>query len=263
MSQVLQAETGTARDETSSSSPQDKSDDNPLNDAAVLLSSQCMAELLRAENTSRLATGLLSSTMVPSGAPSHHSQLLPWKVEEDLQNAMHTALMKVMSERDEAHAQLVSASVLHAHKLDQERKKVEWLQAKFDLANKMAQRPAIPRFGLDRKRIQEEEEERVKLQKQQIAMQQDSDAEIVALCEQLSGEISSRTKAALEATRLKEARMIEKKQEVEEKNALRDELIRLKDMLYQEQKKAQEAQLEAERWKQCYEHAKSEHAEDK
>lgn len=264
ISEVSQAETAMTIDEASSSLSQDKSDANLLNDNAMSLSSQCIAELLHAENKSRLAAGLLlSPPMVPLCTPIHQPQSLAWQIEENLQSAMHTALMKVMAERDEAHAQLVSASVLHAHKLDQERKKVARLEAKFDLANKMAQRPVIPRFGLDRKRMQEEEEERAKLQKKQLAMQQDSDAEIVALCEQLSGEISSRTKAALEVTRLKEARIIEKKQEMEEKDALRDELTQLRDTLRKEQKKAQEAKLEAERWKQCYEHVKSEHDEKK
>ena len=117
------------------------------------------------------------------------------------------------------------------------------------------------RFGVDRKRAQEEEEERKKLLHKQMEMQQNSDAEIIALCEQLSGEISSRTQAALEVIRLKESRAVERKHEAEEKDALRDELMRVREMLDKEQKKAQEAQQEADRWKQYHERASSKKGE--
>jgi tetrahydromethanopterin S-methyltransferase subunit G len=233
-------------------------------ESVLSLSSQCMAELLQVEQSGKLATDLLNVETTPydtSNQPSNMDPVLPHHVTENLQNAMHTALMKVMAERDEAHAQLVSASVLHTHTLEQERKKVERLEAKLEHANKMlAQRNGvvIPRFiGLDKKKAQEEQEERDKLQKKQMEMQANSDAEIVALCEQLSSEISSRTQAALEVIRLKENRSIERKHEIEEKEALRDELIRVKEMLAQEQQNSHEARQDADRWKQYYERATS------
>lgn len=235
-----------------------------VRDTILNLSSQCMVELLQAEQNGKLATDMLNVATLATPAESSNTAkqfpLLPNHVTENLQNAMHVALLTVMTERDEAHAQLVSASVLHAHALEQERKKTERLEVKLEVASKLAEKammgPGI-RFGLNQQKIKEEEEERQKLLKKQMEMQQNSDSEIVALCEQLSGEISGRTKAALEVIRLKESRRIERKHETEEKDALRDELMRVKEMLAQEQKKAQDSQQDADRWKRFYERAKS------
>ncbi|CAB9500363.1 expressed unknown protein [Seminavis robusta] len=236
-------------------------------DALMELSSKCMGELVLAEQNGRLATNLLDSLSTineSSGQVTFLEPLLPNHVTENLQEAMHAALMKVMAERDEAHAQLVSASVLHAHTLEQEKKKVQRLTAKLDLAkaNNLKQHqgpmaPIGPLFGDRRKRIQEEQEEREKLLKIELSMQQNADAEIVALCNQLSGEIAARTQAALEVIRLKESRKIERQHEAEEKQALREELGRLKERLAMEEQKVQEAQREKERWQQYYELAKA------
>ena len=149
--------------EASELQPPTKEASNTSVSKAMALSSQCISELLQAEQNQRFATDLLlvesnNTTELPLPTP-----MLPDHVTENLQNAMHEALMKVMAERDEAHAQLVSASVLHAHNLEQERKKVERLEAKLELANKLAaerQMAGIPRFGLDRKKLEEEEKER-------------------------------------------------------------------------------------------------------
>ena len=235
----------------------------------MALSARCIAELLQAEQRGKLALDLLevSTPSFVSPTPTFFEPLLPAHATEHLQEAMHAALMKVMAERDEAHAQLVSASVLHAHSLEFEKKKAERLTAKLELANKLQQKNTRL-FNLDKnKKAQEEIEEHEKLHKKHVEMQQNSDAEIVALCEQLSGEISSRTKAALEVIRMKESRKIERKHEVEEKDALKNELIRIKELLAKEQQKTQEAQREAEKWKQYYEKVTAEshnrHKKDK
>ena len=247
--------------------PNDKATEQPgtaekESDNIFALSAKCVTELMGAEQSGKLAMDLATVTAQShdtAAAASFFEPLLPTHVTEHLQEAMHAALMKVMAERDEAHAQLVSTSVLHAHALEQERKKAERLSAKLELANKILlqqQKKGGPLFGgLDKnkKKEQEEKEEREKLEKKQEIMQQNSDAEIVALCEQLSSEISSRTKAALEVIRLKESRKIERQHEADEKDALKSELMRMKEKLAREQQKSQEAESEAEKWKQYYE----------
>jgi hypothetical protein len=71
-------------------------------------------------------------------------------------------------------------------------------------------------------------------------MMQNSDEELIALCQQLSGEISARTSASLEIIRLKEGRSIERTHEASEKEALKDELKRVKERLALEQSKAED-----------------------
>ena len=114
----------------------------------LALTSTCTSELLHAEQSgilaSKLAEAMSPKETDPDIAPSSFFEpLLPTHVTEHLQEAMHSALMKVMAERDEAHAQLVSASVLHAHTLEQQKKKIERLEAKLEIAlSKAAQPPA-------------------------------------------------------------------------------------------------------------------------
>lgn len=241
----------------------------------LALSSLCETELMRAENRGRLAQQLAASLPVQvlegqqSGisnplVDSFPEPLLPTHVTDHLQEAMHIALIRVMEERDEAHAQLVSSSVLHTHTLEQEKQKIERLKSKLEEVKKV-QLPA-PGPGLFRninlnnnnQKKKEENEFREKLEKKEAEMQQlkeNTDAEIAALCHQLSSEISSRTKAALEVIRLKESRTIERDQEAEEKEALKSELLRMKELVRNEQNKAKEAQEESQRWKQSYERA--------
>jgi hypothetical protein len=227
------------------------------------LSCKCMGELVVAEQNGRLATNLLGTIHTSDeffylAEPSHPEPLLPNHVTENLQEAMHAALMKVMAERDEAHAQLVAASVLHTHTAEQEKKKVEILKAQLDEASKqLSSRVGAGLFVDKKKKAQEEKEERERLEKLYLAVQQDSEAEIVALCGQLSSEISARTQAALEVRRLKESRTIERQHEAAEKQALREELTRLKERLALEERKAQEAKKDAARWKGYYDRARS------
>jgi hypothetical protein len=227
------------------------------------LSSKCMGELAVAEQNGRLAMNLLgtvptSNELFYLAELSHLEPLLPNHVTENLQEAMHAALMKVMAERDEAHAQLVSASVLHTHTVDQEKKKVEILTTMLEEANKqLSSRVGAGLFVDKKKKAQEEKEERERLEKLYLSVQQNSDAEIVALCEHLSGEIAARTQAALEVIRLKESRTIERQHETAEKQALREELTRLKERLTLEERKAHEAKQDAARWKEYYDRARS------
>jgi len=241
-----------SRHPMSNGEPLDTKNDatNITYDDLMALSSRCVSELTQAEQSGKLAGELLdvaAHSYAVLSAPTFFEPLLPTHATDHLQEAMHAALMKVMAERDEAHAQLVSTSVLHAHTVEQEKKKADRLTEKLEIVHKQ-QLKHVPLF--QKKKAEEEKEQREKWEKKELEMQQNSDAEIVALCEQLSGEISSRTKAALEVIRLKESRSVERQHEAEEKDAIKSELIRVKELLASEQKRAQEAQSEAEKWKQ-------------
>lgn len=221
------------------------------------LSSMCISELLRAEWSGKLASELAAAKFPETPLSSFFDPLLPTHVTEQLHEAMHSALMKVMAERDEAHAQLVSASVLHARTLEQQKRKVERLTEQIEVAKKKAARTVPPihpgMFIIDKKKEQQELEAERQRQEEIERMQQNSDAELIGLCQQLSSEISSRTQASLEVIRLKESRAVEREQETKEKDALKSELIQMKEMLAAERRKTEAARSEAEKWRQSYE----------
>jgi hypothetical protein len=68
---------------------------------------------------------------------------------------------------------------------------------------------------------------------------------MVALCHQLAGEISAKTSNALEISRLKETREIQRQSEAAEKQALKEELKRVKALLAEEQRQRKESEQEA------------------
>jgi hypothetical protein len=226
----------------------------------------CETELLRAENCELIAQSSRangSSSSQPQfetrfnhplhRLPAIYEPLLPQSVTEQFQDGMHEALMKVMEERDEAHAQLIAANVLHIHELEQERKRTERLEKKLEFAEaRFRATPSLPpmfmglNLGLDEKPRREAER---KLQHFEAQAKQDSDAELLTLCQQLAGEISAKTGAALEIIRLKESRDIERNNEAMEKQSLKDELLRLKELLVEEQRKTAEVYHEKESWK--------------
>ena len=187
---------------------------------------------------------------------------LPSKIIENLHEAMHGALMHVMTERDESHAQLMAASVLHMHEMEQERKKVdrltEQLAAMQELVNAHQKAGGTSLFT-DKKPIQQEKDEmNGKMTEIQERMLRSSEEEMITLCHQLAAEISAKTSASLEVIRLKENRKIERENELAEKEALKNELKRYKELLAAEERKANEAKQEALVWKQaCEDDAKA------
>jgi hypothetical protein len=231
----------------------------------------CETELLRAENCELIAQSSRANGSSGSSTPQFETRrsnhplprlpamyepLLPQSVTEQFQDGMHEALMKVMEERDEAHAQLIAANVLHIHELEQERKRTERLEKKLEFAEARFQAtPSLPpmfmglNLGLDEKPRREAER---KLQNFEAQAKQDSDAELLTLCQQLAGEISAKTGAALEIIRLKESRDIERSNEAMEKQALKDELLRLKELLVEEQRKNADVYHEKEILKKSY-----------
>ena len=224
------------------------------------LLSICEAELLRAENLSMSSQGegLVRSNMTTMSSidiesPRPYEASLSSSVTESFHEAMHAALMKVMAERDEAHAQLIAANVLHIHELEQERRKNQHLSKQLavaeSLARERAQPPVPPQlqqlnqqfnqqmsqlFGKnkDEKGSQPPKEQaQAELQQFERSMKSASEKELVTLCQQLAGEISAKTSLALEIIRIKESREIERKNEHLEKQALKEELNILKKML--------------------------------
>merc|ERR1740139_518190 len=83
-------------------------------------------------------------------------------------------------------------------------------------------------------------------------MVQNTDAELLALCRQLSLEISSRVTAELEILRLKESRKIEHDIEIAERAKLREEVERCKKELEKEVQRRQLAEDDKRRWEQSF-----------
>jgi hypothetical protein len=160
---------------------------------------------------------------------------------------MHSAFMKVMEERDEAHAKRVSANVLHVHEMEQQRKKAAHLATQLETVKRMA--AATGQLFLS----EQEKQETEKLRQFEKNMQQDSEAELLSLCQQLSSEIASRTSASLEIVRLKESRKIEKEHEAAEKVAMREEITMLREQLAEERRNKDLARQESGSWRQSFE----------
>ena len=229
------------------------------------LLSVCESELLQAEKFSTTTIspqgnaedefkkkGSASTTVIETEV---FKPLLPPSVTDRFHEAMHEALMKIMAERDEAHAHLIASNVLHIHQLEQERRKNERLQIELKIAEEMkeVQIPNVAQFfgaKVDDKRRKELEE---KIEAFERILGKNQDDDIDALCHQLAGEISAKTSNALEIIRLKETREIERKNELSEKLALKEELKRVNELLAAEKKKHADAIEEAAHWKSSYE----------
>jgi hypothetical protein len=108
------------------------------------LLSACSTELVRAETSkTRDISTAATPTVLPQVLSSENAPaamnttvfepLLPPSVSNGMQQAMHEALVNVMAERDEAHAQLIASNVLHLHELEQERRKNEKLRIEQEL----------------------------------------------------------------------------------------------------------------------------------
>lgn len=212
------------------------------------LSAASDTQLLRAENQALLAGHLaagmnedvsLSITNSSSGDLGQPSV----GVSHQFRDAMYSALMTVMEERDEAHARMVAANVLHMHEIEQQKKATRRLSA--ELESLKARREAEHGISSNGRHSRHGAEKG--------SMQQDSDAEIVSLCQQLAGEISARTSASLEVIRLKESRKAERENEASERQALEEELKRTREMLATERSKLERSRRESQTWMHSYE----------
>lgn len=206
------------------------------------LSKACRTELLRAQGLSataeRVATSFAEETQNRSVDIdlSPVEPLTPPAFSQRLQESMHVALMKVMEERDMSHARFAAAEVLHIHEMEQKRKQNARLVAELD--------------GLrSEKSSQNEDTEK---QKRQLHIQQNSDDELMSLCQQLAGEISARTAASLEVVRLKESRQMECEHHRNEVQSLKDEIQKLREELQDEKAKTESASTELSGWRRSY-----------
>lgn len=196
--------------------------------------------LARAESQALFAARLSGRTSAEDEQNRSGVQVVYQTASGQFRQAMYSALMNVMEERDEAHARMVADGVLHAHELDQQRKLVRRLTTEVD-ALKMHR-------GAEDQGVSYTEQVR----RADRAMQQDSEAELLSLCQQLASEISSRTSASLEIVRLRETREIERQNEAAERVALELELKRTKELLASEQAKLERSRQESMNWKESY-----------
>ena len=236
----------------------------------LALTSAVQTEVLRAEAKERLsqrAANAMTSQQKVQQSLSHQPSALPYLepllpsiITDGLRKSLHEALILVMAERDEAHARMVAASVMHVHEVEQERKKVAILVEKLMIAQALAAsftNHDIAGFvnpfqnnNTERDKARKESEENLK--KLSDRMLQNTDIELIALCEQLSGEIASKTSKSLEILRLHECRKVEKELDLAEKQALQAELKRVKEALVVQQVKLEEARHDTKVWKEAY-----------
>jgi len=229
--------------------------------------------LLRAESKRAFSPNTASYTLPQrklSQQLSHHSSsflhlepLLPSAITNILRDSLHDALVTVMAERDEARAQMIAANVMHTHEVEQERKKVAVLDEKLKIAQALAENLLNQELGFlnpfqnnssGRDQARKESEEKLKILADGVV--QNTDAELVALCQQLSAEITSKTSKSLEIIRMKEFRKIEQEGDMAEKLALQAELQRVKEDLAVHKAKYDIAQREAQEWKEAYDELK-------
>lgn len=214
------------------------------------LATLCETELIRAEKQLLMAHGLASADAASSGA-SVVEKLTEAKTPQPftqplLQEALHTTLIQIMEERDEAHARLIAADVLHIHELEQKRKQLESLESQLTLSRQHAADTNL--FANDKERKQLEA-----MRRHDLDRQRDTDAELMSLCQQLAGEISSRTASNLEVIRLKEIRKIEKEAERAQKQALQDELLQVRQDLERERQRTTFLRRDTKTWKDSFE----------
>lgn len=210
----------------------------------------CFTELLRVETSEKCATPtppVCPRAMYHETAPiplntQVYEPLLPPSVSHQMQLAMHEALVTVMAERDEAHAQLIASNVLHVHELEQERKKNEKLRIEQELkdARRQLQQPNVGNFFQN---LNDDRSRRIldaRLRDCETILGRNSDEELADTSRQLADEVSAKTSHVLEIVRLKETREIERKNEAAEKQALKDELRRVKALLAQHEARTAE-----------------------
>jgi len=216
------------------------------------LMNKCESELIKS-NYHILKAKVLAS--VPDRSQSTEESQMETRIDSasssNIYNeAIQEALAAVMAERDEAHVQLLASRVIHSHEMEIEKRRVLVLQEKVDYAKRFynADSAAAAKFFLG----QEEVPGKDSLGKIEKEMVQDTDKELLALCNQLSSEISLRVAAELEILRLKERRKIEHDAEIAERGFLRDEAQHCRKRLEEEIQRRQLAENEKRTWEKSF-----------
>jgi DNA repair exonuclease SbcCD ATPase subunit len=183
--------------------------------------------------------------------PSAHSIRadVPRSLSKD---PLHTTLLQVMEERDRLHSRILAEQVLHASEIEQYKEEVAHLRSQLQDAKQESATKNSPKSLVERKTLN------APPQKSSSSVQQDSDAELLSLCQQLAGEISARTATELQVLRLEQARAAERQSDAAEMERLHGTVARLQEQVEQERSDAQRAQRECAQWKHAYEAATKE-----
>jgi len=210
---------------------------------------KCESELIKS-NYQILKAKAIASTPDQSHSTkqvdTHTSPALSSSVYNE---EMQEALAAVMAERDEAHVQLIASRVIHSHEMEQERRRVFVLKNKLEYTERFCNDDsgAVANFFLG-----QEITEKNSINKIEMQMIQNTDEELLALCRQLSSEISLRVSGELEILRLKERRKIDHDVNIAEQAILREEVQRCKKQLKEEAQRRQLAEDEKRRWEQSF-----------
>jgi len=200
--------------------------------------------------------------------PIFYEPLLPPTLTEHIHNSIKKSLIDAMAQRDEAHAQLIGANVMHSNSLERMRRKNERLEIDSTLSHEIAraqlrqdlEAPNLANlFGRPDERVQKIQKEiDRKIEKVHHAIRNDDgDAEMMQLCSQLASEISTKTSLALEIERIKSTRQAEMETELSEKEALQKEMRRLRELLEAERQNSSRASTEAAHWKALYDECRT------
>ena len=244
----------------------DLSATNDRSGSILKLLSACEAELhqIESKKTSmeqRKSDEIPSSTEIQSVL---YEPLLPPTLTEKIHHSMKKSLSDAMAQRDEAHAQLIGANVMHSNSLERMRRKNERLEIDATLSRELARMntkqdlevPDIAKIFMkpdEKLKIMEMEIDE-KIEKVYNAIRNDNDdAEMTQLSSQLATEIATKTSLTLEIERMKETREIENKTQLAEKQALQDEMKSLRELLELERQKNAKANAEAAHWKALFE----------
>ncbi len=200
--------------------------------------------------------------------PIFYEPLLPPSLTDHIHHSIQKSLTDAMAQRDEAHAQLIGANVMHSNSLERMRRKNERLEIDSTLSHQIARTQLkqdldIPNianlFGKPDERIKQMQIEiDRKIERVHNAIRNDDgDAEMMELCSQLASQIATKTSLALEIERIKETREIERQTQLLEKEALRNETRRLRELLEVERQTTSKASTEAAHWKALYEECRA------
>jgi DNA repair exonuclease SbcCD ATPase subunit len=216
------------------------------------LSSLCARELALAESrcSSDVADKVSDKAQTATAnEPSAHS--IRAGVSRSLsKDPLHATLLQVMEERDKLHCRIVAEQVLHASEIEQYKEEIAHLRSQLQDAKRESATKNSPKSLVERKTLNAPPQK-----SSSSSLQQDSDAELLSLCQQLAGEISARTATELQVLRLEQARAAERQSDAAERERLHGTVADLQKQVEQERSEAQRAQQECAQWKQAYEAA--------
>ena len=152
--------------------------------------------------------------------------------DDELHTALRDALLTAKRERDEADAQLLASSVMHVKELEQERRKATRMAKRLQAAN--------------------ESPKQTELRKHEQELVDNSEQELMAMCKQMTTEITAKTEASLEIARLKEKLKTDQEADSARIGVLRLEVECLRRQLEDERAKTAKATREALHWETSF-----------